>query len=81
MLISNNLCIHVGMIVPQKSDSGERKGPVRYGSKIKKQKRPEQATVSSPADESESLIDGESIEYYIVAINFHLHIHVCRRNI
>ncbi|XP_019859915.1 PREDICTED: eukaryotic translation initiation factor 5B-like [Amphimedon queenslandica] len=46
-----------GMIVPQKSDSGEKKGPVRYGSKIKKQKRPEQATVSSPADESESLID------------------------
>ena len=59
-LVSINLCIHaVGMIVPQKSDSGEKKGPVRYGSKIKKHKRPEQATASSPADESESLVDGE----------------------
>ena len=50
--------VHVGMIVPQKVEGGERKGPVRYGSKVKKNKRQEQSTATT--DESESLADGKN---------------------
>ena len=50
--------MHVGMIVPQKVEGGERKGPVRYGSKVKKNKRQEQSTATT--DESESLADGKN---------------------